>query len=433
MKQFLLISFLCTAIIPASTAQFSRDEISSDFVLYQRRVDFDKYMRDKTIKAVFAQPLDSTTEEKYSEACDAISQFLLRSPEIENGITKMFAGYHNLQTGTKRALLEAVYGVYPFAYSQQVTELIAEETHPKLFAMMAVYLNRIDHSAAKTERLRKLLAKNFPAYAEQPILYELDQYLLSHDRLMTISTPDIAELFRYQQQQHIKTIYSFQRWNRNYPGLAAIQYADGSFVRDSSGQLMLFRQLASSASNLPYFITNGSTPQGIFSIQGTAVSANKMIGPTPNIQLVMPNEADSLFWHGPYDSTKTPIDNYLQLLPPSWRAYTPMTESFYASRIGRTEIIAHGTTIDPEYFKDKPYYPITPTMGCLCAPENWNMFNGKFISSEQFNFVNAFASTPEQTGYLFVINLDNQLRAVSRDEIERIVTAFETEQKNSRQ
>ena len=64
-------------------------------------------------------------------------------------------------------------------------------------------------------------------------------------------------------------IYSFQRWNRDYPGMAIIQNGDGSFARDSLGNLLIFQQLARSASDLPYFITSGSTPQGIFSVQGT--------------------------------------------------------------------------------------------------------------------------------------------------------------------
>jgi hypothetical protein len=430
-KPWLLI--VCMSATAIANAQFSRDQISSDFVLYQRRVEFDRYMREKTINNTFAQPLDSNTEDGYREALAAISQFLLQSPEIEKGINKMFAGYHQLENASKRALLEAVYGVYPNNYHKEIVALVREEANPKLFSMMAAYLYRLDHGQTRREYLLQLLAQRFPIYQQEAILQELEHYLQSHALFVTGSIPPIKDLFRYQQEHHLKTIYSFQRWNRDYPGIAIIQNEDGRFARDSSGQLLVFRQLARSASDLPYFITNGSTPQGIFSIQGIAVSHNNMIGPTPNIQLVMPNEIDSVFWHGPYDSAKTALENYLQLLPSSWRGYAPMTESFNAGRIGRTEIIAHGTTIDPDYFKDKPYYPLTPTMGCLCAPENWNIFTGKFISSEQFNLANAFAATPEQTGYLFVINLDNQSKAVSREEIEKLVGNFSVASKNLRQ
>ncbi len=381
-------------------------------------------MREKTINATFAQPLNSDTEEKYLEACQAISQFLLQSPEIEKGFRSLFDSYAKLMYSTKRAFLEAVYGVYPSVYKNDIIRLIQVETIPKLFAMQAVYLYRLDHSKPNMTILRNLLQPKLAADSSNTLLAELDKYLDQHQQLLTQPIPAIQSLFTHRQQAGQKTIYSFQRWNRDYPGLAIIQQADGSFARDSTGKLLVFQQLARSASDLPYFITNGSSPQGIYSIQGTALSHNKMIGPTPNIQLVMPNEADSVFWHTAYDSTQTPLANYLNLLPADWRNYAPITETFFAGKIGRTEIIAHGTTIDPAYFKDKPFYPLTPTMGCLCARENWNIFTGTFIESDQFRLANSFMATPGGTGYLLVINLDNQQKAVTHEEIEKMINGF---------
>ena len=422
-SRFLLIA--CLFATTCSMAQLSRDSISTDFVLYQRRIDFDKNMRNRIITATFSDSLDSNNEDKYREACWAISQFLFRSAEIEKGFLTLFTHYASLETSTKRALLEAVYGIYPTEYKKEIQELIQDEKVPKLFAMQAVYLSRIDHSAANSSVLLKLMSQQFTNYHEQVLLTELENYLLYHEIFVMQPTPDMVSLLLHQKKNGQKMIYSFQRWNRDYPGLAIIQNADGHFCKDANGQLLVFEQLARSASNLPYFITNGSTPQGIYSIQGTEVSHNNFISPTPNIQLVMPNETDSVFWHSPYDSLKDPLTNYLDLLPQSWRSYSPITESFFAGKAGRTEIIAHGTTIDPDYFKDKPFYPLTPTMGCLCAKETWNMFNGKFLQSEQFNLANNFLSTPGRKGYLMVINLDNQQKAVGRDEIEKIVRNYE--------
>jgi len=195
---------------------------------------------------------------------------------------------------------------------------------------------------------------------------------------------------------------------------------------------MIFEQLARSASNLPYFITNGSTPQGVYSIQGGAVSRNQLIGPTPNFQLTMPYEGrwqqyfqtpDSI----PWDSTRNVEAMYNQLMPSNWAGYAPMQEVFNAGKIGRTEIIAHGTTINPEYFKDKPYYPLTPTMGCLCAKELWNISNGRLLISEQYNLVSTFSATPGSKGLFFVINLNNQQKPVTRADIEAIVKRYEAE------
>ena len=425
MKQFwVLLTCLLTSL--TSISQLSSDLIKTDFVLYQRRVAFDKHMRAQLINGSFAQSLDSNSEDKYREALWAISQFLLQSSEIAHGFSKLFEKYSSLEITTKRAFLEAIYGAYPFEYEKEIERLIGNETNPKLFAMQALYLYRNNSSNANTGELLQTMEKQFKNYQETIVLSELENYMVNHHTLAGSPTPDISLLFEQQKILGQKIIYSFQRWNRDYPGLAIIQFADGSFAKDTAGKLRSFQQLARSASDLPYFVTNGSTPQGIYSIQGTEVSHNNFIGPTPNIQLIMPNETDSLFWHTTYDSSKDALTNYLQLLPTVWQNYLPMQEAFNAGKAGRTEIIAHGTTIDPDYFKDKPYYPLTPTLGCLCAKELWNIFNGKFLESDQFTLTQSFLTTPSNKGYLMVINLDNQDKPVTADEIEKVVKQFES-------
>lgn len=422
MKKLSLVSFLF--FTSSLMAQLSRDAIQTDVVLYQKRKSFDKYLREKTINETFAQSLDSNTEYTYETACLAISQFMIESPEVAAGFAKMFQQYDSLQYSTKRAFLEAVYTVYPNDYLNDVRILLLNETVPKLFAMEALYLLRADHSNDIVQQLQNRL-QQFPGSDSSNLLQELKKYLLYHNNFVKQITPDITALFANQKQLQQKIIYSFQRWNRDYPGLAIVQYEDGSFAKDSTGKLLVFQQLARSASDLPYFITNGNTPQGIFSIVGVDIAHNNFIGPTPNIQMVMPFEADSIYWHTSYDSSQDALSNYKNLLPKSWQNYSPVTEAFYAGKIGRSEIIAHGTTIDPEYFKGKPYYPLTPTLGCLCAKETWNVFNGKIAESDQFNLVDTFLQTPADTGYVFVINVDDQQKAVSTLEVEQWVKKFE--------
>ena len=72
---------------------------------------------------------------------------------------------------------------------------------------------------------------------------------------------------------------------------------------------------------------------------------------------------------------------------------------------GRTEIIAHGTTIDPNYYAGKPYYPLTPTEGCLCTKEIWN---GKRIESDQEKLVNGLLQAGGANGYCVVIEIDDK-------------------------
>lgn len=413
-------------------SQYRREDIFSRFATYSKRQQFDYELRQRVIANTFAMEPDSDNEYRFESACNAISQYQIKDDTIKAGLQKLFSIEQQLEYDTRRALLEAVYAVYPDEFLSEVHTSLSNAVFPKLFAMGAAYLYRNDSSINNGNLLKISMVEQFPGYDTIPILTELEKYINFHSQQLKSSTPDLAALFRHNRNARRKVIYSLQRWNRNYPGVAIVQYADGRFARHPDGRLMIFEQLARSASDLPYFITNGSTPQGVYSINGTAISKNQLIGPTPNFQLTMPFESrwqqyfqqpDSI----PWDSTRNVQLMYHQLFPEQWAEYPPIQQAFYAGKIGRTEIIAHGTTINPEYFSNQPYYPLTPTMGCLCAKELWNATNGRLLISEQLNLISTFSATPGSKGYLFVINLDNQEKAITRADIDAVVRRFEAE------
>ncbi len=439
--RFLFVLLLAVSAVTGH-AQTRREDIHTDFVLYGRRQALEKDLRERVVARHFLAPLDSNSEDGYLSACWAVEQFLFDGPEVRRGFDHLFAGYDPLDHDTKRAFLEAVYAVEPERYKVQVGALLDKEQDPKLWALGAVYLYRTDTSATAANALKIRLVERFPGndrYDTSGVLNELMNYLNIHSAISRMPTPDIAELFAWQVATHAKTIYSFQRWDRDYPGMAIVQNTDGSFVRDGGGRLQVFEQLARSGPGLPFFLTNGNTPEGVYSIQGTDISRTDFIGPTPNLQLLLPGEGRwAVYFH---DSLGSPVEDlgptadplpggegmapkrYFDLVPPDWRGRA--WEAWVAGMMGRTEIIAHGTTIDPEYFKGRPFYPLTPTMGCLCAKELWNPTSGHLLVSEQNNLVNAFLSTPGRKGFLIVINVDDRREPVSRAEVEGWVHIYE--------
>ncbi len=423
--KFLVFVFLSLVCVSYGAAQVSQDSIHTDYVLQKNRNRFDVYLRDTAVNKAFAQPLDSNSEYDFESACLAVSQFMIQSPQVEAGFNKLFVQYDSLQYTTKRSFLESIYGLYPGIYENDIRILSSRETNAKLFAMEAVYLLANNASQKNKQTILGMLQSKFPTAAKNDLLLQLRDYIHYHDAYTKQQIPPVADLFAHQELLRQKTIYSLQRWNRDYPGLAILQNADGSFCRDSAGKLLVFQQLARSASNLPYFITDGNTPQGVFRITGLETSHNNFLGPTPDIQMLMPFEDDEAYWGDTFDDNKDALTNYLGLLPVSWQKYTPITEAFYAGKIGRTAVISHGTTLNPDYFKGKPYYPISPTLGCLCAKEIWNTYTGKLLESEQLNMVNAWLSTPGDIGYVIVINIDNRQMPVSREEVEELVKKFE--------
>jgi hypothetical protein len=421
--KFLFPVFFLVILSQNICAQYLPETIQSSFTLQTERQKLKKSLYERTISQSFSQPPDSSSEHRYQSAFWAITQFIVADSAVMEGFRKTFAAYPTLQNETRRSFLEALYAINPKHFQDNVEQIITIEKHPKIFSMAALFLFRND--PLKKNALVLSMEKSFPDHASNTILSAL-RYHLEHNKEQEIKpVPDLIMLFSEQQKRGIKTVYSFQRWNRDFTGLAIVQNADGKFERDERGRLVAVRQLARSGSNLPYFITNGNTPQGIFSIRGIGSSRNNFIGPTPNLQMTMPFEGNWLdYFQQPADSSD-PHKSYTGLLPVSWQSYLPMQEAFIAGKAGRTEIIAHGTTIDPDYFTDQPFYPISPTLGCLCSEELWNANNGKLALSEQLKLVNTFLRSPGDKGYLFVINLDNQQKAVSETELEKIVARYE--------
>jgi len=418
-----MILLLLSLILQNQThAQFPSSGIRSGFVLQQQRDNLKKSLHLVTIYQTFTLPLNKETEYRYQSAFWAISQFIVYNDTVANGFRKVIKAYHDsLDYETKRSFLEAIYAVRPAGYMSQMMAIGAKEKDPKLFAMAQLWI-----FAMQPVLKDKIIQSAEYRLQQDPgneLLEELCFYLKEYSGKKEY--PPVQDLFALQRKQKQKTVYSFQQWNRDYPGIAIIQYEDGRFARDASGKLITIQQLARSASSLPYFITNGNTPQGIYRITGIDTSSNNFIGPTPNLQMIMPHE---MYWKDFFNATSDtldPLNAYQELLPSSWKDYSPVYESFRAGKIGRTEIIAHGTTIDPGFFLGKPYFPISPTLGCLCAREIWDPLTGNLKESEQLRLANAFMQTPAANGYLFVINYFNKSRPLTPADIEPIVHAFE--------
>src|SRR6187402_824494 len=111
---FLMVFPLLASL--TADAQSRREEIHTDFVLYQKRVNLEKDLRERIVGRTFSMQLDSNSEDRYLSACWAISQFLFDSPDVERGFSNLFAGYPILSYDTRRAFLEALYAVAPQRY-----------------------------------------------------------------------------------------------------------------------------------------------------------------------------------------------------------------------------------------------------------------------------------------------------------------------------
>ena len=367
----------------------------------------------QTINKNLSYPLSDTTEENWQDAFNAMEVLRYRSMWIDGRIKMAGEQMHERSLSFQRSALELLYASYPDTFYQPVKLLLMQSADPKIFAMCASYILQSKHAAedasflaVKTQQLQAL-------YPDNAILQQLSFSIAQQKDPIAVPSP-VSFLQKNYLRGHT-LVFSFQRKNRNYPGIVLVRDGYGNFIMDSLGNYFNVPQLARSINNLPGYLSNGNTPEGIFRMKGYDVSRASFIGPTVNVQLTMPFEKSPKHFYADSTITDTTwnINYYKNILPRDWASYYPIYQSYYAGKAGRTEIIIHGTTVNPGYYTSQPYFPLTPTLGCLTSKEIWNEETGQRSESDQQQLINAMIKAGGANGYTIVINIDDEQRPVA--------------------
>ena len=360
----------------------------------------------------------STDEDTIAKALRAVAMYDTR-PEAGRRILQ--AALSNAQqplpqrnVDFQRAVLTAAFTLDAAGSAPLLAPMLEQFSTPRQFAIAAYTLRRADGSPAQRAQLRAALARR--SDTDEPRLVALARALDSDDATAPAVRPPLADLLAAPLKPGLPVIYSVQRRDRRHIGLALVRDVDGRFVRDADGQPFHIPHLALALSGLPGTVTLGNTPQGLFTVVGAGTAENPWIGPTPFLESKVPVEAKvAEFSHGSADGSWTEA-LYETWLPPSWRGYAPMKEAWLAGLAGRDEMLAHGTAMDPAPYRGRSYYPGTPTDGCLMAQETWSP-EGRLLKSDQLALARAFTKSGVDRGYLVVVELDDQARAVTLDEL----------------
>ena len=385
----------------------NESKIISERTTSENKAKYQAETVQKTILENLNKELSDSTEKNWKSAFWASEVLQFRDSILIKKLYEAFSFYDDASPEFKRSLIQNVYTLFPNKFNNEVEQVLDKTDNSKIFAMCSKYLV----ASIENEVLINKMKTKFPEWEKDPILLMLNSDLLNSE----ITYPPIVDLITNNFGKDNFVIFSFQRKNRDYKGITIIKNPDSKkFVRNADGSLFSIPQFARAVTNLPSYITNGNTPQGIFSFQGFAVSSNAFIGPTPNIQLVMPFEASpAKFFQNDNLKDEWKIDLYKNLLPESWKEYFPIYESFYAGKAGRTEIIAHGTTINPDYYKSQIYYPYTPSLGCLTAHETWSEETGELIESDQLKLVEKLKEFNAEKGFFVLVEIDDQQKDVT--------------------
>lgn len=359
-------------------------------------------------------PLSEETEENWEGAFNAMEvlqyQDAFTWQKMQEAMTAL--PFHSITF--QRHVLEAAYAMYSSDFVEEASALLQTTTDPKIFGMCAVYLLKSteDNKDYISLQLRKTFGDSGSVH---PILASL-LYQMYPDDALTRTDNVLKIIFGKSFLPGETLLFSIQRKYRDFPGLALIRKKNGEFVK-LNDTLFYVPQLARGIADLPFFLTKGNTPQGIFRMYGFGVSQSPFIGPTANIQMGMPAElSKEKYFNDKRQTGQWSMEDYAKLLPSEIRGYRPLYEAYYAGLAGRNEIIAHGTTINPEYYKGRPYYPMTPTEGCLSTKEFWD---GKLLYSDQEKLVNALLTAGGAGGYAIVIELDDRDAPVTISELKK--------------
>jgi hypothetical protein len=411
-----LIFFLfLNCIAQNDSAVFSKEGIAANRVKLYRNII------TKTIGQNLSLPLTDSTEENWQGAFWGMELIRYKSPWATARISYAVGSIEKRSPNFQRALLELLYTNYQKIFAAKIFFLLNTTDNAKIFTMCAEYLLQADSSKSNIKKIAAIvLQKQQQFINSKQEIYLLAELAATFTPQITVSKQELfTTLFNKNTLPGNTILYSIQRKNRNYPGIAVVRNADGSFITNTDNSIFYIPQLARSITNLPGYLTNGNTPQGIFRMTGFDVSSSGFIGPTTNVQLVLPFEtsAQNFLKSTSFTDSILTEETYKKLLPEKFRSYKPLLGSFYAGAIGRTEIIAHGTTINPAFYIGQPYYPHTPSLGCLCTKEIWSEKDGRRLESDQQKLVIALQKTNSINGYCIVIEIDDQHKAVGINEI----------------
>ncbi len=282
-----MLFFLFFSIIVEVHAQYD----SSVFASYTTSVNRSK-LYSKLVTSIhknLSLPLNAQTEGKWEDVFWAMELINYKTLWTKTRIQSAFDSLTDRSTDFQRSLLELIYTNYPKVFGRELNAFILKTSHPKVFAMAAEYLLQNNNDDTVRIFLKNLIQKKFSNITDDAILTSLSIRLQQKNNVTAYKIlPDILSRDFLAGNT---IMYSFQRKNRDNPGIVIVRSKEGKFIREANGKIFNVPQLARSISNLPGYLTNGNTPQGIFRMYGFDVSRSSFIGPTTNIQLTMPAEA----------------------------------------------------------------------------------------------------------------------------------------------
>ncbi len=292
--------------------------------------------------------------------------------------------------------------------------------YTKWVAMALSALAQAEPSPLSRQTLSDRIRQRFPKWHQDLYLKTTLHDIAALDRPTTM--PPLDELLDWSIAPDQLHLYVLCSTDRGELCQTVLRDRQGNFVREDDGQLWSVPLgLRSLHTGLSWSFTRGETPQGIYRIEGTIPQPDtdyfRPYGQFALVQLFVPYEPGvKTFLPGRTQAktAQTPwtggLAAYQSLLPPTWRNYLPMQQTYWAGKAGRNYFRIHGTGEAPEFFANSHRYPASagwnPTIGCLSAIEIYD-HQGRLQRADMPKILSALTAIGGEdfSGYLVVVEV----------------------------
>jgi hypothetical protein len=228
LSRFFLLAFFMIAVLLTVSAQPAAEILYAKDTKTANRERLYKNLVNNAITKNLSYPLTDSTEENWMDAFNAMELIRYKSPWTDSRIHQAFDGIENRSDDFQRSLVELVNSMYPSDFSKEVARLLNVVTSEKTFAMCAEYTAATQPALIPEIKAKanQWLNKDKENAIIKILCYRLDHYT---DKNVP---PSLREILHQSYFKNAVVVYSFQRKNRNYPGLV--------IVRDSAGNFLLY-------------------------------------------------------------------------------------------------------------------------------------------------------------------------------------------------
>lgn len=359
-----------------------------------------------------------------------------QEPYVAQALSRILtmAAPSNLSTAQMRTIDMAMqvgtqlYLDNPTLYSgvgEQFRRTIASSSDSQWVAMALSGLVKGGASPSDIRTLSDRIRQRFPNWSQNPYLQTTLRD--AAEKLTPAAAPPLHDLLNWNLAANQLHLYVICRPDRSVLCRAVLKDRRGEFVRQN-GQLWSVPLLLKSVHGLGWNFIRGQTPQGIYRIEGTVPQPDDEFfhayGQFALVNLYVPFESGARQFlpdqAGPFRGS---LANYQALLPPSWRNYVPMQQSYWAGKIGRSLFRIHGSGQAPTFFSNRTRTAESanwnPTIGCLSALELYDQ-TGRLVAADMPKILTALTAAGGQnfSGYLIVTEIPGSTAPVSVSDIE---------------